>query len=91
MSFSRIAKTMPAMYNKYKQHVGGVPMKYIEDVHWILDKPGTTIHNQDEQFRENIAFVRSLGKKCDCVGWSKLSREDPQAEEILEKIADFCK
>ena len=66
-------------------------MKYIEDVHWILDKPGTTIHNQDEKYRENIAFVRSLGKKCDCVGWSKLSREDPQAEEILEKIADFCK
>ena len=66
-------------------------MKYIEDVHWILDKPGTTIHNQDEQFRENIAFVHSLGKKCDCVGWSNLRRDDPQAEEILEKIVDFCK
>lgn len=66
-------------------------VKYIENVHWILDKPGTTIHNQDEQFRENIAFVRSLGKKCDGVGWSKLSRDDPQADEILEKIAAFCK
>lgn len=66
-------------------------MRYIEDVHWILDKPGTTIHNQDEQFRENIAFVHSLGKKCDCVGWSNLRRDDPQAEEILEKIVDFCK
>ena len=66
-------------------------MKFIEDVHWILDKPGTTIHNQDEQFRENIAFVHSLGKKCDCVGWSNLRRDDPQAEEILEKIVDFCK
>ena len=66
-------------------------MKYIEDVHWILDKPGTTIHNQDEQFKENIAFVQSLGKKCDCVGWSNLRRDDPQAEEILQKIADFCK
>ena len=66
-------------------------MKFIEDVHWILDKPGTTIHNQDEQFRENIAFVHSLGKKCDCVGWSNLRRDDPQAEEILEKIIDFCK
>jgi hypothetical protein len=66
-------------------------MKYIEDVHWILDKPGTTIHNQDEQFKENIAFVHSLGKKCDCVGWSNLRRDDPQAEEILQKIAAFCK
>ena len=66
-------------------------MRYIEDVHWILDKPGTTIHNQDEQFIENIAFVHSLGKKCDCVGWSNLRRNDPQAEEILGKIVDFCK
>ena len=46
-------------------------MKYVEDVLWILDKPGTTIHNQDEHFKENIAFVHSLGKKCDCVGWSR--------------------
>ena len=66
-------------------------MKYIEDVHWILDKPGTTIHNQDEQFRENIAFVHSLGKKCDCVGWSNLRWDDPQADAILEKIVAFCK
>jgi hypothetical protein len=66
-------------------------MKYIEDVHWILDKPGTTIHNQDEKFKENIAFVHSLGKKCDCVGWSNLRRDDPRAEEILEKIVNFCK
>jgi hypothetical protein len=66
-------------------------MKYVEDVHWILDKPGTTIHNQDEQFRENIAFVHSLGKKCDCVGWSNLRWDDPQADAILEKIVAFCK
>ena len=66
-------------------------MKYVEVVHWILDKPGTTIHNQDEQFRENIAFVHSLGKKCDCVGWSNLRWDDPQADAILEKIVAFCK
>ncbi len=65
-------------------------MKYVEDVSWILEKPGTTIHNQDEQFRENIAFVHSLGKKCDCVGWSNLRRDDPKAEEILQKITAFC-
>ena len=66
-------------------------MNYIEEVHWILDKPSTTIHNQDEIFKENIAFVHSLGKKCDCVGWSNLRRDDPRAEEILQKITQFCK
>lgn len=66
-------------------------MKYIEELIWILDKPGTTPHNQEEQFRENIAFVHSLGKKCDCVGWSNLKRDDPRADEILQKIADFCR
>ena len=66
-------------------------MRYIEDVHWILDKPGTTIHNQHEKFQANIAFVHSLGKKCDCVGWSNLRPDDPRAEEILQKISAFCK
>lgn len=65
-------------------------MKYREELHWILDKPGTTIHNQEAEFKESIAFVHSLGKKCDCVGWSRLRREDPDAEEILQKIAAFC-
>jgi len=66
-------------------------MQYIEEVHWILDKPGATIHTQDEKIRENITFVQSLGKKCDSIGWSTLKREDPQADEILEKIAAFCR
>ena len=65
-------------------------MKYIEKLSWILDKPGTTIRNQDEKFRENIAFVHSLGKKCDCVGWSELKPEDPRAEEILDRITTYC-
>ena len=47
-------------------------MKYSEELLWILDKPGTTLHNQDEAFQENIAFVHSLGLKCDCVGWCKM-------------------
>jgi len=66
-------------------------MKYIEKVYWILDKTGSTLHNKDEEYRENIAFVHSLGKKCDCVGWSTLKRDDPRAEEILQKITAFCK
>jgi len=66
-------------------------MNYTEELLWILDKPGTDIHNQEEKFQENIAFVHSLGLKCDSVGWSKLSLEDPRAMEILDKIAAFCK
>jgi len=78
-------------YHKIKMKGRCFLMKYIENVLWILDKPGTTIHNMDEKFAENIAFVHSLGKKCDCVGWSTLRRDDPKADEILDKIADFCK
>ncbi len=66
-------------------------MKYIEDVHWILDKQGITRQNKEEEYKENIAFVHSLGKKCDCVGWSSLKKDDPKAEEILRKITGFCK
>ena len=66
-------------------------MKYKEELFWILDKPGTTIHNQDEKFRENKEFVHSLGLKCDCVGWCKLDLKNPKTAEILEKIAAFCK
>ncbi len=66
-------------------------MNYTEELHWILDCPGTTIHNQDEIFQKNIAFVHSLGLKCDSVGWSKLNLADPRANEILEHISAFCK
>ncbi|MBQ9083440.1 MAG: hypothetical protein IJY28_08080 [Clostridia bacterium] len=66
-------------------------MKYTEKLLWILDKPGTMIHDLDEKCRENIAFVHSLGLKCDCVGWSKLDLASPRAEEILTAIEQFCK
>lgn len=65
-------------------------MKYTEELLWILDDPNATIHNQDEKFQKNIAFVHSLGLKCDGVGWSKLNLADPRANEILEHIAAFC-
>lgn len=66
-------------------------MNYKEELLWILDSPGTTNHNMDEKFRENIAFVHSLGLKCDCVGWSTLDLADPRANEILDHISAFCK
>ena len=66
-------------------------MKYSEELLWILDKPGTTLQNQDERFRENIRFVHSLGLKCDCVGWCKLDLSNPRTPEILNSISKFCK
>lgn len=65
-------------------------MRYIENLLWILDKPDTANYSFDQKIQENIAFVHSLGKKCDSVGWSALSPDDPQADDILEKIAIFC-
>lgn len=65
-------------------------MKYTEELLWILDKPGTTLQNQHEKYQENIAFVHSLGLKCDSVGWCKLDLSDPRAPEILDKISAFC-
>ena len=66
-------------------------MKYLEELLWILDKPGTTRHNQDEKFQENIAFVHSLGLKCDCVGWCKMDLSNPRTPAILSSISTFCK
>lgn len=66
-------------------------MEYREELLWILDKPGSTMEDQEEKFRENIEFVHSLGLKCDSVGWSKLDMADPRTPEILDRIAGFCK
>ena len=66
-------------------------MKYSEVLHWILDKPGTTLHNQDEKFHKNIEFVHSLGLKCDCVGWCMMDLSNPRTPEILSSISTFCK
>jgi hypothetical protein len=76
--------------NRKQAQQGVNTMKYTEKLLWILDKPGTTIHNQDEKYRENIAFVHSLGLKCDCVGWSKLDLASPRSGEILTAIGRFC-
>lgn len=65
-------------------------MQYKEELMWILDHPGVGILDQ-MQYQQNVDFVHSLGKKCDCVGWSMLKPEDPRAEEILERIAAVCK
>ncbi len=65
-------------------------MRYIEKLSWILDKPDTGIQDQNETIRENIAFVHSMGLKCDSVGWCDLDLADPGIPEIFEKIAAFC-
>lgn len=66
-------------------------MRYTEELNWILDKPGTSLRDQEDKYRENIAFVHSLGLKCDSVGWSRLELTDPRAEEIFAAIGDFCR
>lgn len=69
-------------------------MKYTEELMWILDKKDVklnTLEMQEKVFQENIAFVHSLGLKCDCVGWSKLDLGCPGTEEILSAIEAFCK
>jgi hypothetical protein len=63
-------------------------MRFLEEISWILDpinkQPG------EERYQKNIDFVHSLGKTCDCVGWSLLRSDDPAFDEILEKIQQFC-
>ena len=68
-------------------------MKYKEKLSWILDKldeKGNPSYGDDEQYKENIDFVHSLGQKCDCVGWSELDLDSPYADETLSKIDRFC-
>ena len=44
-----------------------------------------------ECFQDCIDFVLSIGKKCDSVGWSELDMDEPDADEVLDKIRDLCK
>lgn len=61
-----------------------------ETLLWILD--GTSAKTWDEEEnKRRIDFVHSLGEKCDCVGWSKLNLSNPNSDEILHRIEDFCK
>ncbi len=64
-------------------------MSYKEHLTWILDKKNHRFN--DDKYQENIDFVHSLGKKCDCVGWSELDMDEPDADEVLDKIEAFCK
>lgn len=66
-------------------------MNYTEELLWILDMPGMTLHNQNEKIQENIEFVHSLGLKCDCVGWCKIDLSNHRTPEILSSISKFCK
>ena len=64
-------------------------MKFKEHLTWILDKRNHRFN--DDKYQENIDFVHSLGKKCDSVGWSELDMDEPDADEVLDKIQVFCK
>ena len=64
-------------------------MNYREHLTWILDKRNHRFG--DDKYQENIDFVHSLGKKCDCVGWSELDMDESDADEVLDKIEAFCK
>ena len=76
-------------------------MEFKEYLSWILDRPKDEKEEhkdikekwkeQEEAWRLNIEFVHSLGLKCDCVGWSFLELDRPDADEILDKIDEFCK
>ncbi len=67
----------------------GDVMNFKEHLTWILDKRSHKLN--DDKYQENIDFVHSLGKKCDCVGWSELDMDEPDANEVLDKIQVFCK
>ena len=65
-------------------------MKFTEQLLWILDKNSKKI-KEEEEYKQNIDFVHSLGLKCDSVGWSKLDLSSPRSDEILSAIESFCK
>ena len=64
-------------------------MNFKENLLWILDKKNHRF--EEKSYQENIDFVHSLGKKCDCVGLSELDMDEPDADEVLNKIEAFCK
>lgn len=65
-------------------------MDFKEELLWILDKNGASLSDK-VKYQQNIDFVHSLGKKCDSVGWSKLDLDDPDADNVLDSINDFCR
>lgn len=65
-------------------------MKFTEKLLWILDKDCKFGWNE-ENTKQNIDFVHSLGLKCDSVGWSTLDLTSADAEKILDAITLFCR
>ncbi len=63
-------------------------MVFKEKLTWILDQKQKRLG--EKEYQENIDFVHSLGKKCDCVGWSVLDMDEPDAELVLNEINAFC-
>ena len=59
-------------------------MVFKEKLTWILDQKQKRLGEKEYQI--NIDFVHSLGKKCDCVGWSVLNMDESDAEFVLDEI-----
>lgn len=64
-------------------------MDFREELTWILDKTDFSI-DEETKYKLNIDFVHSLGKKCDCVGWSELDLGAVDTDKILSHIKTFC-
>ncbi len=64
-------------------------MQIVEKLQWILDGTSKKAWDDEENGRR-IAFVHSLGLKCDSVGWCKLDLADPESDGVLECIRSFC-
>ncbi len=65
---------------------------YRETLLWILDEENPRPGIWDEEMnRRRIAFVHSLGLKCDSVGWCELDLGAPEAATVLAAIEDFCR
>ncbi len=67
-------------------------MDFQETFHWILDDAASKVFTWNEEAtRQDIAFIQSLGLKCDCVGWCRLDLNGPRTEEILTAVEAYCK
>lgn len=68
-------------------------MQYKESLLWILDKDSKPagIRGLEEKIKENVAFVHSLGLKCDSVGWCRIDLTRPDIDDLFAKIEDFCR
>jgi len=63
-----------------------VPDRSISADEWVE----RNLKKDHETIRKNIDFVRSLGLKCDSVGWCGLDLNRPDIDELLARIQAFA-